>query len=135
MTTDYERRIEGYWRASLKPRNKEDNLPWPEPNAIEQPERDRILSLIKRVESRACRILYRGISLSRLTGECNGCAEYKYKGWVWPDGLKHYVEHGVKPSDDFIKFLEGIIENDPSTASDRPKSVIPRGTPHFRRYR
>jgi hypothetical protein len=26
-------------------------------------------------------------------------------GWRWPQGLIHYVEHGVKPSEDFMAFI------------------------------
>ena len=58
------------------------------------------------VERLASVTRYKGVSRSRLDGSSLGSGEYSYKGWRWPEGLAHYIAHGVKPSDEFIEFIE-----------------------------
>lgn len=94
-------RIEGHWRES---EDEKDSLPWP----VATPGWGEAEFLIKlrQVEAKAMWNEYRGWSTSRLTGEHNGSREYLYKGWRWPEGLGHYIERGVKPSDDFVAFIK-----------------------------
>lgn len=95
-------RIEGYWRLSKD--DEQSGLPWPVPmpgwGELE------FLLKLRKVEGEASSIGYRGWSYSRLTGQMNGSKEYVHKGWRWPEGLGHYIEHGVRPSNDFVAFIE-----------------------------
>lgn len=55
---------------------------------------------------------YLGPSSCRLCGRRNGNAEYNYNGYVFPEGLFHYiVEHHIKIDNDF---QEMIVQNTPS---------------------
>ena len=55
---------------------------------------------------------YRGFSFCRICDFTNGSREFKYKGFVWPDGFRHYIEeHNVKPSDEFIEMINKIDIN------------------------
>lgn len=95
-------RIEGYWRQTKE--EASSGLPWPVPTPG-WGERE-FLQKLTLVEATASVDSYRGWSNSRLTGQHNGSREYSLKGWRWPEGLRHYIEHGVKPSQDFIDFIE-----------------------------
>jgi hypothetical protein len=92
--------VEGYWRQT---EDDPEDLPWPvpEPGWGEQ----EFLLTLKEVERIAPWQGYRGMSTSRLTGLPNGSREYYHKGWIWPEGLAHYIERGVKPSDAFRDFI------------------------------
>ena len=97
-------KIEGYWRRS---EYEESALPWPLPTPgwgeIE------FLARLKKVEAIANFVSYRGFSMSRLTNEFNGGKEYVHNGWRWPEGLGHYIERGVKPSSEFIEFINHSV--------------------------
>jgi hypothetical protein len=54
-------------------------------------------------------ICYRGVSGCRCCGQLNGSREYRYNGWAWPQGFRHYIEeHNVVPSKEFLKEVLGI---------------------------
>lgn len=56
---------------------------------------------------------YRGISSCRC---CKGTSrvsvgnkEYRYNGWVWPEGFRHYIDvHNIIPTEDFLKEILNI---------------------------
>ena len=99
-------RIEGYWRNMKDERSE---LPWPVPNpGWGEAE---FLRKLRLVEQASEFISYRGGSKSRLTGEMNGSREYVRNGWRWPQGFGHYIDHGVKPSNDFIAFITSEAAN------------------------
>ena len=55
-------------------------------------------------------VSYRGSSFCRICDCSNGYREFQYGGFVWPHGYRHYIEeHGIKPSDCFIKMVRGSI--------------------------
>ena len=115
-------KVEGYWRqmAVIPPK---DNLPganvrhfinmdgaefpWPvrlTPTGFDQ---DAFLIKLMALESTLNPLRYRGISMNRLTGESNGCAEYEHDEWKWPEGFKEYIKNGVPPSRAFYSFVMG----------------------------
>ena len=92
---------EGFWWSKNEPdlpKPKEREKPW-------KGRRD-FLAHLRRVQAKTRVARYKGWSTCRICGQKNGSTEYKCNGWVWPDGLYHYIEeHNVKPSDDFIAFV------------------------------
>lgn len=51
---------------------------------------------------------YKGSSTCRCCGNTNGSGDYKSDGWVWPEGLHHYIaKHNVRPSLAFQEFILG----------------------------
>lgn len=113
----HECRIEGYWR---KTESDASDLPWPVPEPgwgeIE------FLRKLRIVESESQHVQYRGWSNSRLTGEMNGSREFMRGGWRWPEGLGHYIERGVRPSQDFIDFIE--LESSPTIPPKKPEPTL-----------
>lgn len=94
-------RREGFWRSSMEP-----DLPMPIPD-VAWAERGAFLKRFEQVEGKAQSLSYRGMSRCRVCGKPNGCATLSMTGWEWPSGLLHYVrDHGVKPSDGFIAFVD-----------------------------
>jgi hypothetical protein len=57
---------------------------------------------------------YRGSSGCRCCAamgirKMNGCKEYEEKGWVWPEGFRHYIsEHNIVPTKEFLKDVLNI---------------------------
>jgi len=97
-----EQRIEGYWYSKYSP-----EYPMPIANILSDKEAEEIYNLIRKKEENANKVLYRGWSCSRITGESLGNAEYSTNEWSWPgDFSEHYVlKHKVKPTDDFLKYI------------------------------
>jgi hypothetical protein len=93
--------VEGYWRSD---KNEKSVFPWPEISNEIWDKESFLLKLGKVERISTCRY-YKGWSTSRLTGESIGSKEYYYKNWKWPEGLRHYIHHGVKPSQEFIDFI------------------------------
>lgn len=88
---------EGFWSNTHKP----------EPNKVPSVWAAQFVALLDKVEARASERGYKGSAKCRICGQRNGSTEFTYKGWVWPAGFRHYiVEHGVKPSEGFIIFVE-----------------------------
>lgn len=94
--------IEGYWRQSI---DQKSDLPWPIPNVLDQTEIADLFLKLSKVQDKARKTRYKGLSESRLDGSFVGCAEYTYKNWTWPEGLAYYLQHGVALTPEFIKFL------------------------------
>ncbi|MEG0869483.1 MAG: hypothetical protein RSD49_06570 [Hafnia sp.] len=112
--------VEGYWRPGPEApaegalsgvdSNSERNYPWPvifEPKGYEKTV---FIALLKEMEASPFteRVLFRGISMNRLTNEPNGCAEYSRDGWTWPEGYLNYIKLGVPPSRAFYQFVTCI---------------------------
>jgi hypothetical protein len=58
-------------------------------------------------------VSYRGFSWCRIcpsrSGASMGTKSYRYNGWEWPEGFRHYiVEHNVVPSKEFLKEVLGM---------------------------
>lgn len=100
--------IEGYWNDT---QNNYPEYPMPVPNVLSQDEANRFADMIESVQKFATENRYRGPSVSRITGERLGCAEYELDGWRWPgDFAHHYVRtHRVKPTDAFMDFISRSI--------------------------
>ena len=99
-------KIEGYWYSEYEP-----EYPTPIPNVLTQEEAQKIYDLIvlKQQNKEVNLLIARGCSYSRITKEPLGCTEHVDldNEWKWPgDFAKHYVlEHRVKPTDDFLKYI------------------------------
>lgn len=95
---------EGFWYSEYEP-----HFPNPVPNILTDKEAIKIYIKICKLEQTCKTIKYKGISKSRITGERLGCVEYitPDKKWCFPgDFSEHYVlEHKVKPSDNFLKYI------------------------------
>lgn len=96
--------IEGYWYSG----REGCNLPIPVPNILSKVEAYDLYMLIVEKEKSSTSVTYRGFSTSRIDGSTLGSNEFRYKEWSWPgDFAEHYVlKHRVKPSEEFIKFLD-----------------------------
>jgi hypothetical protein len=55
-------------------------------------------------------ISYRGFSSCRCCAKHNnGTRSYRYNGWQWPEGFRHYIdEHNIVPSNEFLKEVLGM---------------------------
>lgn len=107
-----EPRREGFWQSSMEP-----DLPMPVAD-VDWPERDAFLGRFAKAESMARKLAYRGMSRCRVCGKTNGCQTMSLNGWEWPSGFLHYVrDHGVKPSDDFIAFVDAVADGTGTGAS------------------
>ena len=61
---------------------------------------------LKKIEQASSAVYYYGCSTCRICGEDNGCGEYTYNDFVWPEGYMHYLEeHNVKMDEEFEEFL------------------------------
>lgn len=99
------KKIEGYWYSEYYPQYKK-----PIPNQLTNQEAEQIYKLIKEKE-RECEVIgSRGFSTSRIDETIVGSDEYHHEEWIWPEGFaEHYVlKYKVKPSEDFLKFLNWI---------------------------
>ena len=95
-------KIEGYWYSEYAPQ-----YPKPIPNELNEEEALLIYNKIIEKEKQAKKIYYKGLSFSRITNEILGNVEYELNDWKWTGDLaEHYVlTHKVKPSDEFLKFI------------------------------
>jgi len=97
-------KIEGYWYSKY-----EQQYSMPISNILTKKEAKEIYDLIIIKEKNANELLMAGPSKSRITNEYLGCNEYIAEdyNWRWPgDFASHYVlEHRVKPTDEFLKFV------------------------------
>ncbi len=100
---------EGYWYSESEP-----NYPKPIPNVLSDEEAKLLSDKIEEKENQATPVLYRGFSFSRITGERLGCKEFQTQEWKWPaDFRTHYVlEHRVRPTDEFLKYIGFEIEQE-----------------------
>ncbi len=93
---------EGHWRL---PDVAEDVRPWPQPDYT-WAERADFLEILSRVERKAERISYRGLSICRICEKQNGHEAFRLLGWEWPAGYRHYLaEHAVRPTAEFEAFV------------------------------
>lgn len=101
--------IEGYWRQ--QPEKDESGLPFPviSKDGVDGYSKEQFLTALhdKEREGEDSKLLCKGSSICRLTGEANSSAEYSMEGWKWPAGYKSYIEKGVLPSADFYAFIMG----------------------------
>jgi hypothetical protein len=102
-------KVEGYWYSKHEP-----DYPMPIPNILTEDEANEIYDLMLKKQKEAKINKYMGVSMSRLTDEMLGSVEYELNGWIWTGNLdKHYVkEHRVKPSDEFLSFIEYPNKNE-----------------------
>lgn len=101
---DKNNREEGFWRRSP---DEASPLPWPTADVV-WPNQAQFLVKLDELETVASAIDYMGYSFCRLCGRENGASEFIAGGFVWPEGLRHYVaDHGVRPSRDFELFVLG----------------------------
>jgi hypothetical protein len=100
-------KTEGYWRSTIDSEEYEDSrLPWPEPNQYSLSSIAYFMPKLRTVERKAEHRHFMGFSKCRICGCMNGTGEYYWQGWVWPDGLKHYIEdHSVAPTKGFVEFI------------------------------
>lgn len=97
---------EGFWHSEGEP-----DLPKPKVMAkasewVKTGGPEKFARLLNKVQTRARKRHFKGWSTCRICGRSNGSSEFSYKNVVWPSGLMHYiVDHNVKPSDQFIKFI------------------------------
>ncbi len=102
-----ESKIEGYWWSEFTP-----EYPKPEHSHDMHVQKQEILHAMEKLEGFNMRVRkrhFKGFSRCRCCGISNGSTEYEYKGWRWPQGLKHYVDgHNIVPSKEFCKEVLGI---------------------------
>jgi hypothetical protein len=103
---------EGFWYSEWEP-----HLPMPIGSGWLGQEAKTLAAKLEAVEKWAKCEGYMGSSWCRLCpstsprGRMNGSHEYELDGWTWPEGLIHYIRiHNLKPSDEFIVFIERILE-------------------------
>lgn len=95
---------EGFWRSSQNSEDRE--LPMPAEGKVWRGQAE-FLDALEKLEAKANVAHYRGWSTCRLCKCVNGSTEFSARGWVWPEGYRHYVEvHNVRPS---LAFQEMVI--------------------------
>jgi hypothetical protein len=100
-------KIEGYWNSRYL-KDKGYDYPKPIPNILTEDQANIIHNLILEKQKKANKVLYRGMSHSRIeNGLMLGNAEYQTDAWKWPgDFAEHYVlKHKVKPSNEFLEYI------------------------------
>ena len=98
-------RREGFWYSND---SENRHFPKPVPHERSMGGQKTFLSKMEGVESRCDVRHYKGWSECRLCGERVGSREYRHKGWVWPEGFRHYIlVHNVRPSAEFVNFMNG----------------------------
>ena len=107
-------KIEGYWR---KYKDESSEYQWPVANQLTQEKIHAYVTTLQALQHspKVRGSTFKGYSYSRITGENVGNKEFYYRGWRWPEGLIHYIEHGVKPSDEFI---DEILSNQQKEIKD-----------------
>ena len=97
---------EGFWKSSSEP-----NLPMPEAHLEPTQSQVGFLRDLDQIEKKAEATAYRGWSTCRICKSHNGDETFRYKGWEWPSGYRHYiVVHNVWPSREFYKFIAGEVD-------------------------
>jgi len=93
---------EGFWGSKHEP-----HFPMPEQNEKPWDGQIQFIDMLQKVQSISEIVRYRGMSACRVCGKLNGCATHIVDNWEWPSGFMHYIEdHNVKPTDEFIKFIQ-----------------------------
>ncbi|WP_222426666.1 hypothetical protein [Amycolatopsis rhizosphaerae] len=102
----------GYWRRKAGRGWPADDR-WPSPedfvdSSWDADERDQVVDYLGRgFIVRACM----GLSPCRMCGRANGALELSDGVYVWPEGLKHYVEdHDVRLPEPFTSHVLASIE-------------------------
>jgi hypothetical protein len=101
----------GFWRQYEKKRSDDmyPELPFPEPNLEKWDGQDEFVQNMKKRQNKLGLIRYRGFSTCRICKCSNGTGTYDTGKAEWPEGALHYVEkHNVKPSQEFIDFINGV---------------------------
>ena len=92
-------KIEGYWYSSSEPQ-------YPVPKPRKSPISREFLDKLSAVEAIAEKYGFRGWSTCRCCCKPNGSQEYKFNGWIWPEGFMHYLtEHNVHPTPAFMDMI------------------------------
>lgn len=90
---------EGFWTRENKP--QPHHL-----TKIEQFRTDKFVKLLKKVQSKAREIHYKGWHTCIICKEKVGTVDYLLEKWIWPEGYIHYIEkHGVNPTKRFKNFI------------------------------
>jgi len=94
---------EGFWYSKYY-----KYLPKPVPREKPWKGKKEFLKALQMIGELAKIKYYKGWSNCRICGCKNGSTECEFNGWVWPSGLKHYIEeHNVRPSLAFQEFVLG----------------------------
>lgn len=101
----------GFWKDKHDPETADLPLPIPDSTTLILEKETEFLEKLKRIEKIAENISYMGHSNCRICGCINGCDEYKWNGFVFPEGYKHYIEkhHINVPEDFYIAVMESDI--------------------------
>uniref|UniRef100_A0A6M3L0S4 Uncharacterized protein n=1 Tax=viral metagenome TaxID=1070528 RepID=A0A6M3L0S4_9ZZZZ len=101
---------EGFWYGK-----KEPNLPFPKTSDDKKwmNKKIKFIRKLERIEDIIESSInigkissYKGFSKCRICKQKVGSREFEFKNWIWPEGFLHYIEkHNIKPTDDFIKFI------------------------------
>jgi hypothetical protein len=104
--------IEGYWTNEVRPVPRSETVG------------EDFLIALRKVQSVAPKKWQKGSSYCRLCRCDNGSAEYRFKGWIWPEGFEHYLtDHNVHPSEEFRKFIDSASVG--ITTSTKPFQIEP----------
>lgn len=95
---------EGFWAFENK-----SELPIPHREVVKWENRKEFVERLDKIErSKAKKRHHKGWANCATCGKENGSIEYEYKGWCWPEGLRHYiVEHKLRVSLAFEEFILG----------------------------
>ena len=102
MFRKYMKRV-GFWKSYDEP-----DLPMPEPEQkLRIPDKGKFYKNLFFIQQQKASVdLYKGYSLCRICGERNGSREYRYRGFIWPEGYIHYIkDHNVRPDEEFRKMV------------------------------
>jgi len=94
---------EGFWRSRTEP-----DLPMPVADETwdDHTVFGNLLFIVEAKLEVQHMVTYRGWSTCRCCDKPNGSQEFRYGGYQWPSGYRHYIEvHGIKPTDGFIQMI------------------------------
>jgi hypothetical protein len=114
----------GFWKSKEQP-----DLPMPEARTENWRHQNSFMLDLMALQEQLPRAMFRGMSRCRICNKMNGCGEYTFKGFKWPEGLLHYVkEHNVKPPAVFIAFVQSEIKPGERIKLENVKTVVVKET-------
>jgi len=101
----------GFWKDKNDSETVDFPMPIPDTTTLTPEKESEFLEKLKQIEKISVNTSYMGYSNCRICGCINGCDEYKWKEFVFPEGYKHYIEkhHVDVPEHFYIAVMESDI--------------------------
>lgn len=88
--------------------NDEISFSHPIENSAKE-DNSKLIKKLLEIQNKAHVNSYFGCSTCRICNEDNGCSEYTYGTFIWPEGYIHYIrDHNVEINEEFKEFLQRV---------------------------